>query len=51
MRARLTKDFTFGTCLDAGPAREATNATGMHGHSFKEEISIEGEVDPAVGWI
>ena len=23
----------------------------MHGHSFKVEISIEGEVDPRLGWI
>jgi 6-pyruvoyltetrahydropterin/6-carboxytetrahydropterin synthase len=23
----------------------------MHGHSFKVEVSIEGEVDPATGWI
>ena len=23
----------------------------MHGHSFKVEIHIEGEVDPAIGWV
>jgi 6-pyruvoyl-tetrahydropterin synthase len=22
----------------------------MHGHSFKVEISVEGEVDPKTGW-
>jgi len=23
----------------------------MHGHSFKVEISVEGEVDPKIGWV
>ena len=23
----------------------------MHGHSFKMEISVEGEVDPSTGWL
>ncbi len=23
----------------------------MHGHSFKVEISVEGEVDPESGWV
>ena len=23
----------------------------MHGHSFKVEVSIEGEVDPHLGWV
>ena len=23
----------------------------MHGHSFKVEISVEGEVDPQTGWL
>ena len=23
----------------------------MHGHSFKVEISVEGEVDPKSGWV
>jgi 6-pyruvoyltetrahydropterin/6-carboxytetrahydropterin synthase len=23
----------------------------MHGHSFKVEVSVEGEVDPQTGWI
>jgi 6-pyruvoyltetrahydropterin/6-carboxytetrahydropterin synthase len=23
----------------------------MHGHSFKVEITIEGEVNPAIGWV
>jgi len=23
----------------------------MHGHSFKIEISVQGEVDPHIGWV
>jgi 6-pyruvoyltetrahydropterin/6-carboxytetrahydropterin synthase len=51
MRARLTKDFRF----EAGqmlPNVEGGHKCGrIHGHSFKVEISVEGDVDPKTGWI
>ena len=31
--------------------RRAINADGVHGHSFKVEVSVEGDVDPKVGWV
>lgn len=51
MRARLTKDFTFEAAQTLPKVPAGHKCAGMHGHSFKVEISIEGEVDPAIGWI
>ena len=29
----------------------ATSATRLHGHSFRVEVHVGGEVDPSTGWI
>src|SRR5580700_2679543 len=46
MRARLTKDFTFEAAQTLPSAPEGHKCRKMHGHSFKIEVSVEGEVDP-----
>jgi 6-pyruvoyltetrahydropterin/6-carboxytetrahydropterin synthase len=51
VRARLTKDFTFEAAQTLPNVPEGHKCRQMHGHSFKVEISIEGEVDPKLGWI
>src|SRR6478736_8325331 len=51
MRARLTKDFTFEAAQTLPKAPEGHKCRRMHGHSFKVEISVEGVVDPATGWL
>ncbi len=51
MRARLTKDFTFEAAHTLPTLPEGHKCRGMHGHTFKVKVSIEGEVDPEVGWI
>jgi len=51
MRARLTKDFTFEAAQTLPKAPEGHKCRRMHGHSFKVEVCIEGEVEPTVGWI
>lgn len=51
MRARLTKDFTFEAAQTLPNAPGGHKCRGVHGHSFKVEVSVEGEVDPKIGWI
>lgn len=51
MRARLVKDFTFEAAQTLPNAPEGHKCRLMHGHSFKIEIAVEGEVDPAIGWV
>lgn len=51
MRARLTKDFTFEAAQTLPLAPEGHKCRKMHGHSFKVEVSVEGEVDRSVGWV
>src|SRR5215211_6335876 len=50
MKVRLTKDFLFESAQTLPCAPEGHKCRQMHGHSFKVEISVEGEVDPATGW-
>ena len=50
MRVRLTKDFTFEAAQTLPNAPEGHKCRRMHGHSFKVEISVEGDADPATGW-
>ncbi len=51
MRARLTKEFRFEAAHTLPSLPADHKCRQMHGHSFKVEIHIEGEVDPAIGWI
>jgi 6-pyruvoyltetrahydropterin/6-carboxytetrahydropterin synthase len=50
VKVRLTKDFTFEAAQTLPKAPAGHKCRQMHGHSFKVEISVEGEVDPATGW-
>ena len=51
MRARLTKDFRFEAAHTLPSLPDDHKCRRMHGHSFKVEISIEGEVDETIGWV
>jgi 6-pyruvoyltetrahydropterin/6-carboxytetrahydropterin synthase len=51
MRARLTKDFTFEAAQTLPNAPAGHRCRGVHGHSFKVEVSVEGDVDPKIGWV
>ena len=51
MRARLTKDLTFEAAQTLPYAPEGHKCGRVHGHSFKVEVSVEGDVDPKVGWV
>jgi len=51
MHVRLTKDFSFEAAQTLPNVPPAHKCGKMHGHSFKIEISVEGEVDPSCGWL
>jgi 6-pyruvoyltetrahydropterin/6-carboxytetrahydropterin synthase len=51
MRARLTKDFFFESAQTLPNVPPGHKCGKMHGHSFRVEISVEGEVNPETGWI
>ncbi len=51
MRARLTKIFFFEAAQTLPKVPKSHKCRRMHGHSFKIEVSVEGEVDPETGWI
>ncbi|HMI31686.1 MAG TPA: 6-carboxytetrahydropterin synthase QueD [Candidatus Limnocylindrales bacterium] len=50
MRVRLTRDFTFEAAHLLPKAPEGHKCRRLHGHSFRVEITVEGEVDPDTGW-
>src|SRR5262249_49480588 len=50
LKVRLTKDFTFEAAQTLPCVPEGHKCRRMHGHSFKIEVSVEGEVDPKTGW-
>ncbi|HEX7078388.1 MAG TPA: 6-carboxytetrahydropterin synthase QueD [Candidatus Eisenbacteria bacterium] len=50
MVVRLTRDFTFEAAHLLPRAPEGHKCRRLHGHSFKVEVTVEGEVDPATGW-
>lgn len=51
MHVRLTKDFSFEAAQTLPNVPEGHKCRQMHGHSFRIEISVEGDVDEATGWL
>ena len=51
MRARLTKDFFFESAQTLPKTPPGHKCAKMHGHSFRVEVSVEGEVNAETGWI
>jgi 6-pyruvoyltetrahydropterin/6-carboxytetrahydropterin synthase len=51
MHVRLTKDFTFEAAQTLPNVPTGHKCARMHGHSFKLEISVEGDADPSTGWL
>ena len=49
MRARIIKDFRFEAAHTLPSLPADHKCRQMHGHSFKVEIHVEGEVNPEIG--
>ena len=51
MNVRLTHAFTFEAAHRLPQAPEGHKCRRLHGHSFRVEVTVEGPVDPATGWL
>jgi 6-pyruvoyltetrahydropterin/6-carboxytetrahydropterin synthase len=51
MIVRLTKSFTFEAAHSLPTFPEGHKCRRLHGHSFRVEVTVAGEVDPARGYL
>jgi len=51
MHVRLTKTFSFEAAHDLPTFPADHKCRRLHGHSFRFDLVIEGEVDPAAGYL
>lgn len=51
MRTRLVKDFRFEAAHRLPRVPEGHKCARLHGHSFRIEVEVVGEVDPEMGWV
>lgn len=51
MHVRLVKSFGFESAHWLPTFPEGHKCRRMHGHSFRVEVIVEGEVDPAKGYL
>ncbi len=51
MRVELIKTFTFEAAHSLPRLPETHKCRRLHGHSFRIEVAVAGEVDPEMGWL
>ena len=51
MRVELTRRFRFESAHRLPMDPEGHKCFRVHGHSFRIDVSLEGEIDPAMGWL
>ncbi len=51
MRVRLSKQFHFEAAHDLPTFPEGHKCRRLHGHSFRFDVIVEGEVDPKIGYL
>lgn len=51
MRVRLGHDFTLEAAHALPNLPENHKCRRVHGHTFRIEVIVEGEVDPRSGWL
>ncbi len=51
MRQTLVKEIRFEAAHRLPMVPEGHKCARLHGHSFRVEIQVEGEVDPRSGWL
>jgi len=50
-RTEIFKEFTFEAAHRLPYVPEGHKCARLHGHSFKVEVHVGGDVDPTTGWI
>ena len=51
MRVRLSKSFHFEAAHDLPTFPDGHKCRRLHGHSFRFDVIVEGDVDPAKGYL
>jgi len=51
MHVRLSKTFHFEAAHDLPTFPEGHKCRRLHGHSFRFDVIVEGDVDPAKGYL
>lgn len=51
MRVELTKDYRFEAAHRLPMVAPDHKCARMHGHSFRIEVGVTGDVDPRAGWL
>jgi len=51
MRVELTKEFRFEAAHRLPKVPPDHKCARMHGHSFRIEVVVAGEIDPDLGWL
>jgi 6-pyruvoyltetrahydropterin/6-carboxytetrahydropterin synthase len=47
----IFRDFTFEAAHRLTAVPPEHKCARLHGHSYRVRVSVEGEVDPATGWV
>jgi 6-pyruvoyltetrahydropterin/6-carboxytetrahydropterin synthase len=50
-KIELVKDFRFEAAHWLPNVPEGHKCRRMHGHSFRGEVAVRGEIDPQTGWV
>ncbi len=51
MKVRLSKDFIVEAAQSLPNVPPGHKCAKLHGHTFTIEVCVEGEVNPATGWL
>jgi 6-pyruvoyltetrahydropterin/6-carboxytetrahydropterin synthase len=51
MRVELTREYTFEAAHRLPMVPPEHKCSRMHGHSFRIEVVVAGEIDPRMGWL
>jgi 6-pyruvoyltetrahydropterin/6-carboxytetrahydropterin synthase len=51
LKAEIVKEFTFEAAHHLPEVGAAHKCSRMHGHLFRVEVAVEGDIDPVYGWV